>query len=128
MSEIWLNLPMPPSLNNAFPTSKTGRRFKSSRYKAWSEEAGWELKRYLKGAGLRGPVRLLYAFNEKETRADLGNLEKPVTDLLVTHGVIDGDSKRVVRGIQLEWGTEGGVAVTVSPAALRAGRVREEGV
>jgi hypothetical protein len=34
MSELWLNLPMPPSLNNAYPTSKSGRRFKSPRYQA----------------------------------------------------------------------------------------------
>lgn len=117
MTEIWLNLPMPPSLNNCFPTAKNGRRFKSSRYKAWSELAGWEVKRYLKGEGLRGPVALRYAFNEKETRADLGNLEKPVTDLLVSLSVIDGDGKKVVRSISLGWGTEGGVAVTIARAA-----------
>ena len=117
MREIWLNLPMPPSLNNAYPTSKSGHRYKSPRYKAWAEEAGYEVNRTLKGERLGGPVQLLYAFNERETRADLGNLEKPVTDVLVSAGVIVGDSKKFVRGIELRWGTEGGVAVTVRRAA-----------
>ena len=94
------NLPIPPSGNNLFPSSKRGGRFISPRYRAWRKEAGLMLR----GAvGMRGPVVLEYLFEDGATRADLGNLEKAVTDLLVTHRIIEGDGPAIVRSITLAW-------------------------
>lgn len=39
-------------------------------------------------------------FNRKN---DLGNLEKGLTDLLVTHGLIEDDKPSIVRSITLSW-------------------------
>ena len=67
----------------------------------------------------KGPVKLQYEFQEGQDnrRRDVGNLEKPVTDLLVTHGVIEADDGRIVRGISLNWSRDVvGVRVTVEAA------------
>lgn len=35
---MWLRgIPIPPSLNNAYPSDKLGRRFKSAKFKAWEK-------------------------------------------------------------------------------------------
>ncbi len=52
-----------------------------------------------------GPVQIEYQVSEK-TKADLGNLEKAATDLLVTHGMIDGDDPAVVKRIVMAWSND----------------------
>lgn len=38
-SHVWLtHIPIPPSINNAYPTSRTGRRFKSKELITWERE------------------------------------------------------------------------------------------
>lgn len=88
---IEFTLPIPPTVNNLFPTSRTGRRYKSAEYTRWLTEAGWELKRQQPGHQA-GQVRLIYLVPENPRR-DLANHEKPLSDLLVKHGVIEDDRK-----------------------------------
>lgn len=108
-------LPMPPSTNHLFAGSR-GRRYRSPEYEAWITEAGWELKRQ-RPVSVAGQVSLLIEVAEPKTKraTDLGNREKAVTDLLVSHGVIEGDDQRYVRRITLEWAPIEGVRVTVMP-------------
>lgn len=35
---ILAKIPMPPSLNNAYPTGRNGRRYKSEKYRAWERD------------------------------------------------------------------------------------------
>jgi crossover junction endodeoxyribonuclease RusA len=95
-------LPMPPSVN-ALTFNIPGKgRGKTEVYKAWILEAGLRLnlQRPKRMAGL---VRLsIKAIRpNKRRRRDLGNLEKAVSDLLVSHGVIDDDS--LIEEINIKW-------------------------
>ncbi len=114
---IVVDLPKPPSSNNLFPTGKHGKRFLSPEYKSWREDAGWRLKQQLSALRRRnisGPVSLKYEI--EKGRADLGNMEKAITDLLVGYCVIDGDGPGVVVDIHLKFANVEGARVTVSPA------------
>lgn len=106
---IEIDLPVPPSVNNLF-FNRPGGRTITPKYKAWQTEAGWMLQAS-KPPAIKGPVALMYTF--EEGRADLGNLEKPVTDLLVTHKLIDGDGPKVVKQISMSFGPVKGVKVKV---------------
>jgi crossover junction endodeoxyribonuclease RusA len=98
-----VELPYPPSLNNAFSQTRGGKRFKSRRYTAWRTAAMWTIK----AAGLRkatGPVHLLVTVCPPDKRArDIDNLLKPIVDSLVASGVIADDSNRYVLKIVAQW-------------------------
>ena len=82
-------LPIMPSLNNAFPTRKDGKRFASRQYTAWKEQAGWRL-RQLKPQRIDGPYAL-YIRLPLKMRGDVDNRIKPLADLLVAHGLTADD-------------------------------------
>jgi len=82
----------PPSLNNAFPTSKNSHRYASAAYKKWKSGAGWEIK----AQGIKhisGDFEVVISIGAKASRADLDNLIKPVVDLLVSMKITDDDAK-----------------------------------
>jgi crossover junction endodeoxyribonuclease RusA len=107
------NLPLPISTNALFFNKKGKGRIKTPEYRAWIEEAGWEIKRQ-HVPSFNGPVSLAYELSTK-SRMDLPNCEKGVTDLLVAMGIIPDDSPKYVRGVVLSWSSEvEGVRVTVS--------------
>lgn len=111
-----ISLPTPPSLNNMFFNVPGKGRVKTKEYTNWSAAAGWTLITQ-KPPKIAGPVALSYAFAD-EGRADLGNLEKAVSDLLVTYQVIEDDSRKIVRSIHLEWAAsvESGCRITITKA------------
>lgn len=113
-----ITLPFPISVNAMFADGKT-RRHKSQRYADWLAEAGYALKSQ-RPRPVSGPVKLLYEVQEGKDnrRRDIGNLEKGVTDLLVTYGVIEADHDLVVREIRLIWNRDvQGVRATVASAS-----------
>lgn len=112
---IVIDLPMPPTANNLFPTSRNGKRYCSPQYKAWKETAGKVLMVDRPGR-IVGKVVIDIAVSEK-ARGDCANREKATVDLLVAHGVIEGDSKAHVRSVKTHWASDlaQGVRVTVSP-------------
>lgn len=110
---IVVTLPVPPSVNALFFNAKKGR-VRTSIYNDWRNEAGWMLKQQ-KAKAITGPVSIAYQVEDKG-RFDLGNIEKAITDLLVTHGMIEGDDRAVVRKISMEWVSGiSGCRVTVKP-------------
>lgn len=90
---IVLRLPVPPSLNNLFPTNrKTGRRYKSPHYKAWVKEAdGWLLEQKRGLIPISGPCSIRITIPAK-TRGDVSNRIKSVEDFCVSRG-LTGDDK-----------------------------------
>jgi hypothetical protein len=68
---------------------------------------------------VRGPVKLLYEL-QNDARGqrlwDYANREKAVTDLLVTHGIIEADHRLIVKSVT-SCGTDlpVGVRVTIEP-------------
>lgn len=117
-----ITLPFPVSVNGLYADGKY-RRHKSQRYCDWLIEAGYALKAQ-KPPKITGQVILHYELQEghDNRRRDLGNYEKCVTDLLVTHGVIEADDGRIVREIKMGWSKEvEGVRVKI--ALVGSGRI-----
>ncbi len=119
-AEVVISLPMPPSTNNLFfnarpsPSAGWGGRTRTPEYVAWVKEAGTILASQ-RPPQVLGKVSLLIEVQEPETkrRQDVANREKAVTDLLVTHRVIEGDDQRFVREITMRWAPVDGVRATV---------------
>jgi Holliday junction resolvase RusA-like endonuclease len=113
---IVIQLPFPVSVNAMFADGKT-RRHKSQRYADWIIEAGYALNRQ-RPTPIKGPIKILYEFQEgrDNRRRDAFNFEKGVTDLLVSHGVIEGDHDLILRHGSVTWNREvDGVRITITP-------------
>jgi crossover junction endodeoxyribonuclease RusA len=116
--DVVIALPVPPTTNNMFFNSARAGRVKTPEYRAWIKEAGYILASQ-RPPQVLGKVSLLIEVAEPETkrRQDIGNREKAVTDLLVSHRIIEGDDQRFVREITMRWAAVDGVRVTVRPCA-----------
>lgn len=113
---VVLTLPFPISVNAMFADGKT-RRHKSQRYADWLLEAGYVLNSQ-KPPQIKGQYHITYAFQEGQDRRerDAFNLEKGCTDLLVKHGVLEGDSNKYLRKGSVEWDSSiVGVRITITP-------------
>jgi Holliday junction resolvase RusA-like endonuclease len=109
-------LPMPPSVNGLWANGKHGKRYRTQIYDSWIYEAGAEIMRQRPKKHV-GPVVLSYEVQEPagKRKYDLGNREKAVTDLLVSHQIIQADDNTIVREIKLKWASDvEGVRVTVA--------------
>ena len=113
---VALNLPAPISTNDLWTIrkSRAGKHYlsRTDEYKAWLESAGWQLVQQKPGrvAGAYG-LRLTVG---RESKIDLGNAEKAVSDLLEKHGVIDND--RFASEIHLGWGDGEGMRAMIVKA------------
>ena len=112
-SELVLHLSMPPTTNNLF-AGNGKRRFRSAEYAAWIKDAGYRLNAQ-RPPLMAGKVAILIEVEEPKTkiRQDVANREKAVTDLLVSHRVIQGDDQRFVRELTMRWAPVEGVKVTI---------------
>jgi len=117
MKRMTFTLPLPPSVNALYANVAGRGRVKSERYRTWLNAAGWELKAQ-KPPRVEGHYCIWIWANRPDGRKrDLGNLEKPVSDLLVAHGIVADDSQCVE--IHLYWsGTGRECSVLVEPSAL----------
>jgi Holliday junction resolvase RusA-like endonuclease len=110
---IKLELTFPPSTNNLFATVGK-RRIVSKDYAAWRIENGWEIQR-LRPGRLAGPVRLDIKL-QTGRKADASNCIKAIEDLLVTHGVIDGDGPQFVKDVRARFDSRvSGAVIEIFP-------------
>ena len=86
-----IDIDVPPSVNQLFSNAGKRGRVITPRYKAWREAAGWSLARQRPGH-IAGRYAL-EIYVQANATADLGNLEKALSDLLVAHHVVDDDSQ-----------------------------------
>lgn len=93
-------VPVPPSVNKMFRNVPGKGRCRTKLYDTWKHEAGWRL-RAQKPAHVAGQVLLLIAVERSWDMADIDNRTKALLDLLVTHKVIEDDSKVV--GFCIAW-------------------------
>ncbi len=90
-------LPYPPSVNSAFGGGSGQKRFKSKKYKEWLASCP-----RLFHSEIKEKVKLTYSFYFPDNRIrDLGNLEKCVTDFLVSQRVLEDDNWHIVSEIRL---------------------------
>ena len=85
-------LPLPPSLNQAYPTAKTGRRYKSASLTAWAENAGWRIKEQ-NPTPFKCEIYSIELEVPRAMRGDIDNRLKAPIDLLVQLGIVPDDSK-----------------------------------
>ena len=107
-----LQLPVPPSTNHLFATFK-GRRIITREYKAWRENAGWEIVTQRPKA-VTGPVSITLYLPFIPNR-DADNFLKPALDLLVTHKLIQSDAMKCVKRLLVLIHGESYVGVDISP-------------
>lgn len=130
---IEIRLPFPPSANNLHDNvkedrdsvraatslraysnrRKRGGRVTSKEYLQWQHDAGWELN---KQRPKRVTERCEIKIDLDDSRnGDAANREKAVVDLLVTHGVLAGDSKKHLKRVSIGWERVTGCRVVIQP-------------
>ena len=99
---IEYTLPFPPTDNNLYINARGKRpRVRSPEYRAWIERAGWKLKsQQPKPLGVRAFIQIDL---DERRKGDCSNRTKALLDLLVTHGVLEDDSKKYVRRVSVGW-------------------------
>lgn len=112
-----IRLPYPPSANALSKNIKRGGRARTPEYDAWIAEAGWALTSQHPKSILGSVKIFIVAVRPDNRRRDVANLEKPIVDLLVRHGIIEDDSH--VESLTLEWAYSDslrGVSVSIAPS------------
>ena len=112
MTEI--RLPFPPSVNDMYANNKGARgrgRYPSKEYEAWKDQAGWELNaQHVKPIDGVAEVRIDL---DSTRRGDADNRIKAVLDLLVSHKILRGDSKKYIRRVSAGWEAVAGCRVSI---------------
>lgn len=111
VARVEIKLPNPPSANALFSSGRR-RRFKSPAYVAWIQAAGWMLRTQRPGE-IKGKYEIEVTIGRGSTRrrSDLDNRMKAISDLLVSHRVIEDDS--LAERVTLSWGPDGAETVVV---------------
>lgn len=124
VAEQSLSFAAPPSVNNLFFNVVGKGRRPTRAYTDWQTSAGYEIAAQRPGC-VAGPYFLTIRVRRATLRRDIGNYEKPISDLLVKMGVVEDD--RHCEGIDIRWADEGeGVRVTVvSTKSEEGGGVRQ---
>lgn len=122
LDPVRIVLPWPPTLNHLRMPVR-GRLIVSPEYRDWMDYAGVVLiqQRPKKVLGKVG-ITVEVAPADKRRR-DLDNFAnfKAVLDLLVKHGIIEGDDSRTVRSLHAHWddvSTDKRLVVTIKPAVF----------
>ncbi|MTH96559.1 RusA family crossover junction endodeoxyribonuclease [Roseibium sp. RKSG952] len=121
MTENWLSLPFPPSVNAMYRNVSGKGRVKSADYKKWEKQAGFLILE-AKPRPHTGPVRISYTFGAKSGRWDMSNFIKAIEDLLVTHGLIEDDSAKIIKRFTVTQNPNlEGVLVRVTGGGIKEG-------
>ena len=101
---IELRLPLPPSTNGLYANIPGKGRVKSANYRKWINAAGWALLEQ-KPKPVAGDYDMwLYVEWPDKRKRDLDNCIKALSDLLVSHQLVEDDSRcqalHIYRSIQ----------------------------
>ena len=103
MNTLSYSVPYPPSTNNLFYNVPGKGRVRTQRYRTWARAAGNDILAQKRGH-IGGPVHLTITLTPRRGRnPDASNATKPLEDLLVDMGIIDGDNREIVRKLTVEW-------------------------
>ena len=87
----FVDLPVPPSTNQLYGNAKRGGRVKTEAYRRWLASAGLIVNAaHLARIPDRTPARITIRAHTSRRR-DLGNIEKPTSDLMVRMCVLPDD-------------------------------------
>jgi Holliday junction resolvase RusA-like endonuclease len=103
---ITLVLPFPPSVNRLWRTTKGGGMYRSKQYSEWRTRAMWQISAQARGRHVSGTYKLtIHAVRPDKRKRDLGNLEKAVSDILVSQNIVEDDS--LCEWIEARWVASG---------------------
>ena len=103
---IKIVLPFPPSVNRLWRATKGGKVYRSPQYVAWRKLAMWQLAGQVKGKKVTSAYKLtILAVRPDKRRRDLGNLEKAVSDILVSQNIIEDDC--LCEWMEIRWVEDG---------------------
>jgi len=103
---IKIVLPFPPSVNRLWRATKGGKVYRSPQYVAWRKLAMWQLVGQVKGKKVTSAYKLtILAVRPDKRRRDLGNLEKAVSDILVSQNIIEDDC--LCEWMEIKWVEDG---------------------
>ena len=129
---LTFRLPRPLSQNGLYYNHRGGGRAASQAHRVWRMEAMQEIsaqRALFPVKAILGPYRITIVVSRvprSGKRADLGNLEKCVSDVLVKMGIVrdDSDAEEII----LRWGTVAGCEVTLesvdNPAMTLDGTIK----
>jgi len=115
---IQFTLPFPPSVNEMFLNKRGKGRILSTFYRAWKIEAGWTLKAQKVKPHI-GQFKLEIQLDDSR-QGDCDNRIKSCCDLLVSNGIVEGDQKKYMRGVSIEWASVTDCVVKIVPIPLVA--------
>lgn len=102
-----VQLPFPVTANRRLTKAKGGRVLLTEHYRGWLKEAGQEIMAQ-RARPVPGEVAVRVELVAPDARKrDADNTLKCVLDALVANHVIEDDSNRVVREINVEWMKDG---------------------
>ena len=102
---IELQIPYPPSTNKLTRNVRGRGRVKTNAYEQWLRLAGWNVK-YQKAPAIFGAYTLTISARKPDNRKrDIDNLIKPISDLLVSVGVVKDD--QFCKRVTAEWLEDG---------------------
>lgn len=103
---IRIVLPFPPSVNRLWRTTKGGGVYRSPKYAEWRRLAMWQIAGQAKGKRISGPYKLtILAVRPDKRKRDLGNLEKAISDILVSQNIVEDDC--LCEWIEARWVSNG---------------------
>lgn len=94
-------LPLPPTTNSSYKTTKTGGFYTTQKHKDWFVDAGWTVKLGYKGKSIKDEVVVDITLYLKKDR-DIDGSIKPILDLLQRQGVYTNDSQVVELSVAKE--------------------------
>lgn len=112
----YVTVDCPPSANQLFANVAGKGRVKTRAYREWRERAAWQIETQRPGR-IVGPYSLKLIIRRASLRRDLGNFEKPLSDLIVSCGLVDDD--RHCERLEICWSDSGhGVQVIIASASF----------
>jgi Holliday junction resolvase RusA-like endonuclease len=96
-SELYCELLPPPSTNNLYLTTRSGKRVKTPEYREWLEDAVPKVEKLKPPT--KFPTGVVWLLKGKwNERRDGGNTEKAILDSMVDAKVIPDDNLKYVNG------------------------------
>jgi Holliday junction resolvase RusA-like endonuclease len=101
MTDITLDLPLPPSVNKTRRVNWAGYRG----YKSWMKNADANLmmRHQNKQHSIIAPYRITIEVDYSKLQSDLDNIVKALIDYCVSRAFVPDDRKRFLKGIAVEF-------------------------
>lgn len=128
MAEFSLFIPIAVEPKQSMRFTKTGRRYQPAKIRKNADMLASHIKVAAGRQKLRGPIKGEYIYYEKwrknetakakregsqwrDTRPDLGNLDKQLEDAIEASGIIENDARIVWRDCKKVWSRDSGVFI-----------------